>query len=336
MSEIADGVVDVLADDRYRLWSRAEIVALLRDLMERRSLVTAGGDGASFVTAIIGVNPEFEELLLDWGGDHRGHRARAALDARRVRDDAGPHPHPLRRRARRGGHRRRSRRSASASVTRLQRRESYRLRMPLSVKATCEAPAPAGKPAPALRLHDLSETGIAITSPKGCAAAGAIASTGAGCACSTTTRCSSTSRLSTSSSPTACRRASARVSSPCPATTPRRSGGSSRASSGTCARGPDRVPETDFAPVVERQIGMFMMSWGAPTTRLRTCTSCWNDRSAFCTAIMVSSRPTDGSPLWKRAPSTAAVCWDSLTPAMPLRNSSPKSTAPPAAGAARL
>ena len=71
MSEIADGVVDALADDRYRLWSRAEIVALLRDLMERRSLVTAGVDGASFVTAIIGVNPEFEGLLLDWGCGHR-------------------------------------------------------------------------------------------------------------------------------------------------------------------------------------------------------------------------------------------------------------------------
>lgn len=175
MSEIADGVVDALADDRYRLWSRAEIVALLRDLMERRSLVTAGGDGASFVTAIIGVNPEFEELLLDWGGDHRV--TERVLRSPRVAFETTLDHIRIRFVAEHGeavtvGDAPAFRVRIPASVTRLQRRESYRLRMPLSVKATCEVPAlaPAGKPAPALRLHDLSETGIAITGlPKGCA-----------------------------------------------------------------------------------------------------------------------------------------------------------------------
>jgi c-di-GMP-binding flagellar brake protein YcgR len=175
MSDVCETAVDSLADERFRLASRAEIVVLLRELQARRPLVTAtGANGASFVTVVVAVNPDFEEVVFDWGGDiHATERVlrstrivfETTLDHVRVRFVAEHAQHvvvddtPA------------FRVRIPSSIYRLQRRESYRLRVPQSTRAVCEVPslAPPGKSAPALRLHDLSEGGVALAGlPKGC------------------------------------------------------------------------------------------------------------------------------------------------------------------------
>lgn len=52
--------------ERYQIYSRAEIVAIARELLARRALLSLhfGGD-RSVVTAVLAVNPDFEELVID-------------------------------------------------------------------------------------------------------------------------------------------------------------------------------------------------------------------------------------------------------------------------------
>ena len=175
MSEICEAPVDMLGNERYRLAARAELVELLRELQARRSLVTAtGADGSSFVTVVVGVNPEFEEVVFDWGGDiHATERVlrspriafETTLDHVRVRFTAEHAQHVVVDDAPA------FRVRIPTSIYRLQRRESYRLRVPQSTRAACEVPsfAPPGKSAAVLRLYDLSEGGVALAGlPKVC------------------------------------------------------------------------------------------------------------------------------------------------------------------------
>ncbi len=62
---------DVAALRNYELSTRAEILALLRALRDKRALVTAYvGQGLEFlVTSVISVRPEFEELTFGLGRD---------------------------------------------------------------------------------------------------------------------------------------------------------------------------------------------------------------------------------------------------------------------------
>src|SRR5206468_6010297 len=63
--------LDASEFERYQVHSRLEIVAILRSLIEHRSLVTVsfGGRDDFIVSALLAVNPDFEELIIDHGAD---------------------------------------------------------------------------------------------------------------------------------------------------------------------------------------------------------------------------------------------------------------------------
>ncbi|MBI3375624.1 MAG: flagellar brake protein [Betaproteobacteria bacterium] len=62
--------------ERYQVYSRFEIVSLLREVADSHALVTVYfNQGAEFiVTNLLDVNPEFEELIFDLGADDNANR----------------------------------------------------------------------------------------------------------------------------------------------------------------------------------------------------------------------------------------------------------------------
>ena len=70
----APGIVG-MDDERFMVRSRLEIVSILRGLQEHRELVTAYfGDGRDFiVTMVLSVNPDFEEVVFDFGAQQRAN-----------------------------------------------------------------------------------------------------------------------------------------------------------------------------------------------------------------------------------------------------------------------
>lgn len=56
---------------QYMIHSRVEMIGVLRDIITRRALVsiTYGFGNESIVSALLSVNPEFEEVVLDFGAD---------------------------------------------------------------------------------------------------------------------------------------------------------------------------------------------------------------------------------------------------------------------------
>jgi c-di-GMP-binding flagellar brake protein YcgR len=71
-------------DDRYRVYSRTEILAILRGVVDKGCLVTINFNmGTEFVlTSLLHINPEFEELVFDYGPDEA--RNRRLLQAERM------------------------------------------------------------------------------------------------------------------------------------------------------------------------------------------------------------------------------------------------------------
>lgn len=165
-----EGPVDEIGDDeRYRVVSRMEIVALLRAIGGHRELVTVqfGGAAGDFVvSAVLGVNPEFEEVVLDYGADEaamqrllRSDRLRIStqLDHIRIHFQADVAEAV----SFEGGRAFRIR--VPESLMRLQRRDCYRLKIPLGRPLLCEIPAHEANPkALALRVRDISVAGIGL------------------------------------------------------------------------------------------------------------------------------------------------------------------------------
>ncbi len=164
--EIADGpAVDL---DAYRIYSRPEIVMLLRELAARRSRLTVYFDrGAGFiVTCLLAVNPDFEELVIDCDSDAAANAqmVRASglsfvthLDRIRIQFEA-PRAEPtimdglpaLRVRL-------------PQSMVRLQRREYFRVTTSTVRPLVCETPDPTDpRNTLALRVIDLSAGGLAL------------------------------------------------------------------------------------------------------------------------------------------------------------------------------
>jgi c-di-GMP-binding flagellar brake protein YcgR len=58
-------------DSRYQIQSRAEVIAILRGILDKGALVTINFDqGKEFVlSSLLRINPEFEELVFDIGPD---------------------------------------------------------------------------------------------------------------------------------------------------------------------------------------------------------------------------------------------------------------------------
>jgi flagellar brake protein len=68
---------------QYMIHSRVEMIGVLRDIIERRSLVTItyGHINESIVSALLSVNPEFEEVVLDFGSDSTANQRLLAASA---------------------------------------------------------------------------------------------------------------------------------------------------------------------------------------------------------------------------------------------------------------
>jgi len=173
-AEPADG------DERYLVRNARQVRALLRGLIDQRSLVSAhiGGRDQSFPSAVLEVDEEAETLLLDGSPNEGANRAAAEashllcfaqLDRVRVRfrlDQVERIEHQ--------GHVA-FRAPIPSSLYHQQRREHYRLETPITDSPVCQIPvdgvdedgAPiAGEPL-RLRVIDISGGGLAVSLPVG-------------------------------------------------------------------------------------------------------------------------------------------------------------------------
>ncbi|MGQ0509190.1 MAG: flagellar brake protein [Betaproteobacteria bacterium] len=164
---------NALDHERFQVYSRIEIVALLRAVADARIAVTVYfNQGAEFiVTNVLSVNPEFEELILDLGADARANQRllqsarmnvvtfldhiRLQFQVQRAEETVHEQLPALRVRL-------------PEVLTRLQRRNFYRLRASV-VKPVCATfvdPSDRARRA-SLRILDLSCGGVALVSGAG-------------------------------------------------------------------------------------------------------------------------------------------------------------------------
>ncbi|HTI45695.1 MAG TPA: flagellar brake protein [Casimicrobiaceae bacterium] len=165
-----EGPVDEIGDDdRFRIQSRMEIVGLLRAVAAHRELVTVQfGSAEDFVvSAVLAVNPDFEEVVLDYGANEaamqrllKSERLRIStqLDHVRIYLEAGVAE------AVRFEDGLAFRIRLPESVLRFQRRDSYRLKIPLGRPLLCEVPAnDEGTERVSVRVRDISVAGVGLT-----------------------------------------------------------------------------------------------------------------------------------------------------------------------------
>ena len=154
--------------ERFRVRTRAEIVAILGGLLQQNALVTVyfGPGPDFFVTALLAVDAERGTVVFDHGADPlqnqrvpRAPAARLETYAEHIRVEfsvgsittvdfegkpafAAPLP---------------------PSLLRIQRRETYRVRVPKSRPIVCELPPAGGSSQPVLaHVRDISLGGIAL------------------------------------------------------------------------------------------------------------------------------------------------------------------------------
>jgi c-di-GMP-binding flagellar brake protein YcgR len=163
-----EGPVDQVGDDdRFRIHSRMEIVGLLRAVSAHREIVTVHFGGAQdfVVSAVLAVNPDFEEVVLDYGADEaamqrllRAQRLRITTHLNQVRIQfQGDVAAAV---AFEGGSAFRVR--LPESILRFQRRDAYRLKIPLGRPLLCDIPRAEGGPAMRVRVRDISVAGIGL------------------------------------------------------------------------------------------------------------------------------------------------------------------------------
>jgi len=77
MSEPGTPIPDSPEFEKYQIYSRSEIIGLLREIMDSHVLLTIyfGGGSQFIVTNLLRVNPEFEELVYDCGANSATNRA---------------------------------------------------------------------------------------------------------------------------------------------------------------------------------------------------------------------------------------------------------------------
>jgi flagellar brake protein len=154
-------------NEQYQLYSRAEIIALLRELAANHTLVTIYYDGtAQFVlTTILAVNPEFEELVLDTSANPRDTEALirsgeltvvGLLDHVKVQFSATH----VERFMFEGGDALRIR--LPDSMLRLQRRNFYRIATPVVRPLEVVIPENNKRPRTTVRVVDLSCGGVGV------------------------------------------------------------------------------------------------------------------------------------------------------------------------------
>ena len=159
---------DALDLERYQVYSRFEIVSLLRAVADARAPVTVYfNQGAEFiVTNVLAVNPDFEELILDLGADNATNQRllksvhmtvvtfleRIKLQFQTQRAEQTVHEALPALRIR-----------LPEALLRLQRREFYRIRTPAArpVAASLPDPSAPGRRL-SLRVADLSCDGVSL------------------------------------------------------------------------------------------------------------------------------------------------------------------------------
>lgn len=164
-----DGVE--LADERYTLRARLEIVSLLRAVADQRAPVTLyflGGSGF-VVSSLLHVNPEFEELVFDVGADAEANArllratritlvtwldgVKMQFTAQRAESTLYDGLAALRMRV-------------PAELLRLQRREFFRAKTPVVNAIHAVVPLAPGHEPLALRILDISAGGVALAAPE--------------------------------------------------------------------------------------------------------------------------------------------------------------------------
>lgn len=158
--------------EQFQVYSRVEIVGLLRELIDRRALATVyfHGGASSIVTPLLAVNPEFEEIVFDCASNARdnallarsvGLVAVAFLDQVKVQFRAGRAEETV------FEDRPAFRVRLPDSVLRLQRRNHFRVRTPVTRPLVLAIPAgTAGGRPRALRVEDLSCGGVGAVAGK--------------------------------------------------------------------------------------------------------------------------------------------------------------------------
>ncbi len=172
-SQPETGIADL---EPYQVYSRVEILANMRALIDQRIPVTLHFDLGEkfFVTRLLAVNPEFEELIFDLGPDNRlnellkiaeGLTAVGFLEHIKVQfsaDRAEPTQF-----ANAPAFRMRMPRS----ILRLQRRNAFRARTPLAKSPMAMLPLlpdrEGKQDTSRARITDISATGLAFVTPLG-------------------------------------------------------------------------------------------------------------------------------------------------------------------------
>jgi c-di-GMP-binding flagellar brake protein YcgR len=153
-----------LDHEDFRVHDRFEIIGILREIIERRSLVTLDFGGDFIVTNLLALNTETGELFFDVAQDESTNtRIRAAarllfvtlvdniktqFEAQRA-ESTSFESHPA------------LRTRMPASVLRLQRRNHFRVKAPRTEPLACTIPMPDGTIA-SFVIGDLSVSGIAV------------------------------------------------------------------------------------------------------------------------------------------------------------------------------
>jgi c-di-GMP-binding flagellar brake protein YcgR len=163
---MSDLPADTNDNGKYRIASRVEIVAILRDLLKAGELVTAYFDGGRefVVTAVLEVDAEHGFAVLDCGADPQLNRrllasgqisATASQHGVRIQFKAGPIQ------AINVEGRSAFRVPIPESLVKLQRREYYRMPTPLMRPVKCELAAGDGERAHVV-IADISVGGVCL------------------------------------------------------------------------------------------------------------------------------------------------------------------------------
>jgi c-di-GMP-binding flagellar brake protein YcgR len=168
-SHLEGSVADLDDDERYLVHSRLEITAVLRSLIEHNALITIyfGDAGESIVTTLLAINPNFEELIFDYGADSsmnarllQASRLSIVTQLDHIRIQFGA----SRAEATSFRHAPAFRIRFPNDLLRLQRREYYRVKAPLSQPVRCRVQLDPEREDSTvnIRIFDVSVGGIAL------------------------------------------------------------------------------------------------------------------------------------------------------------------------------
>lgn len=154
--------------ERFAVYARVEILGVLRQLLDNGVLITAyfGSDAGFAVTALLAVNPDFEEVVFDNPSDALALRRLLAAEAVTFvafMDQVKVQFTARAAEATQFGGKGALRVRLPEQMLRLQRRDFFRVRPPLAKPPQCLVPSSDdGKQYEKLRVLDISTGGLAV------------------------------------------------------------------------------------------------------------------------------------------------------------------------------